>query len=90
MNENQKYCIEMLEEWVFGAHHLPKVKEWGRGVCVNYRGDLSTFDGDRLTRLVILAHRRKPPREGLRMHEYHPTLSDLTKSIEAQISNTKD
>lgn len=57
MNEDQKYCIEMLAEWVGGHHHLPKVHEFGTGVCINFYGDLSTHDFDRLTRLVLLAHR---------------------------------
>lgn len=29
------------------------------GVEVRYRGDLSTFDGDELTRLVVAAHRHR-------------------------------
>lgn len=56
MTEDQEYCKEMLADWVLGNHHLPKVHEFGTGVCVNYRGDLSTYDWDRLTRLVLLAH----------------------------------
>lgn len=41
-----------------GAHHIPRsgIKPWGSGWCVNDSGDLSTFDGDKLTRLVFLAH----------------------------------
>lgn len=58
MNDNQQYCINMLSEWVGGPHHLPKVHEFGTGVAINYYGDLSTFDFDRLTRLVILAHQK--------------------------------
>jgi len=54
--ENQKYCIEALARWALGRHHLPKVYDFGTGVCVNWYGDLSTFDMDRLTRLVIIAH----------------------------------
>lgn len=56
--ESQEACIALLEDFAGGRHHLPKIKEFGRGVCVNYRGDLSTFDSDKLTRLVILAHKR--------------------------------
>ena len=56
--EAQQACIEALEEFAFGRHHLPKIHEFGRGVCVNWRGDLSTFDGDKLTWLVIVAHKR--------------------------------
>lgn len=57
MTTDQTYCVQMLEEWAGGAHHLPKVHEFGTGVCINYFGDLSTFDYDRLTSLVLLAHR---------------------------------
>lgn len=57
MSEDQQACIEMLADWACGKHHLPQVHEFGAGVCINYRGDLSTFDFDRLTRLVLLAHR---------------------------------
>lgn len=53
----QEACIATLEEWACGAHHLPKVYEFGRGVAINFSGDLSTFDFDRLTTLVLLAHR---------------------------------
>lgn len=41
-----------------GSHHWPKInkfenpKRWE----INYRGDLATFDSDRLTRLVVAAH----------------------------------
>lgn len=48
-----------------GAHHIPgpkhggdNVREWGEGWCVITSGDLATYDGDVLTRLVILAHDR--------------------------------
>lgn len=47
----------MLAEWVGGKHHLPKVHEFGTGICINHYGDLSTYDWNRLTRLVLLAHR---------------------------------
>lgn len=57
MTEDQKYCKEMLSEWVGGDHHLPKVHEFGTGICINFYGDLSTYDWNRLTRLVLLAHR---------------------------------
>lgn len=41
-----------------GEHHIPGggVKPFGLGWSVNHIGDLSTFDADKLTRLVFLAH----------------------------------
>ena len=57
MTEDQSYCTATLAEWALGAHHLPTVHEFGAGVCINWHGDLSTHDFDRLTRLVLLAHR---------------------------------
>ncbi len=36
---------------------MPKVHPFGGGICINYSGDLSTFDFDALTSLVLLAHK---------------------------------
>jgi hypothetical protein len=47
----------MLGEWAQGFHHLPMPKPWGLGVRVHWTGDLSTWDFDCLTRLVLLAHK---------------------------------
>ena len=57
MTEDQLFCVETLCDWALGRHHLPKVHQFGNGVCVNWSGDLSTFDFDGLTRLVLIAHR---------------------------------
>ena len=57
MTTDQDFCTAMLDEWACGAHRLPKVYEFGDGVCINYHGDLSTHDFDRLTRIVLLAHK---------------------------------
>lgn len=54
---DQDYCIKALSMWVGGDHHLPKVYECGCGVAINFSGDLSTFDMNRLTQLVLIAHR---------------------------------
>lgn len=41
-----------------GKHHIPRsgIKPYGSGWCVNCFDNLSTFDDDKLTRLVFLAH----------------------------------
>ena len=57
MTTDQKFCKRMLAEWAGGEHHLPKCFPFGEGVCINWYGDLSTYDFDRLTSLVLLAHR---------------------------------
>ena len=43
-----------------GKHHIPRggLHEFGLGWSVNHYGDLSTFDFDKLTCLVFLAHDR--------------------------------
>lgn len=57
LTEDQEYCRLMLSEWAGGDHHLPDVHVFGTGVCINTRKGLSTYDFDRLTSLVLLAHR---------------------------------
>ncbi len=58
MTEDQRHCYRMLCDWAGGDHHLGKVKEWGMGVATSYSQDLSTFDFNRLTTLVFMAHDR--------------------------------
>lgn len=52
----------MMAEAFLGWHHLPNwktIRPYGSGVAVNhYGGYWATFDFDRLTRLVFLAHDR--------------------------------
>jgi hypothetical protein len=54
----------LVERWV-GVHHVDASRlarvEWSNPIhmtlaCPNYVGDLSTYDSDYLTRLVLLAH----------------------------------
>jgi len=40
-----------------GPHHIPsKLKRFGLGWAVIFHGDLASYDGDMLTRLVFMAH----------------------------------
>ena len=63
----KKDAVAFFAEWCGGEHHIPApgccgdhgVREYGPGSwCVNLYGDMSTFDFDRLTALVFLAHDR--------------------------------
>ncbi len=59
-SEDQKYCIQFLEDLFGGAHHLSG-KMYSFGVGVQYvviNTSFATFDSNLLTRLVILAHDR--------------------------------
>lgn len=49
-------CAWVLVIAYRGAHHVPRVRVGDRWLEVNHCGDLSTADGDLLTRLVVLAH----------------------------------
>lgn len=51
---------KFFSEFYRGSHHIPgcKVHEFGRGWMVKHdRGDISTYDFNDLTRLVLMAHR---------------------------------
>lgn len=55
----KEQAVEFFSEFYGGQHHFPKggVKAWGEGFCVVHdQGDLATYDWDKLTRLVLMAH----------------------------------
>lgn len=58
MTDSQRECYALLCDLMGGAHHVPKVKECGFGICANIPGGLATWDFCCLTRLVILCHDR--------------------------------
>lgn len=58
MSEDQAECYRLLCDVFGGEHHVEQIKEWGYGIMCPHYGDLSTFDFDVLTRLVVLAHDR--------------------------------
>jgi hypothetical protein len=64
VSENGARCAELLRVWLGGLHHFPggdkelRATDWSSFfVAVRIRHlSLDTYDGDRLTRLVLLAH----------------------------------
>jgi hypothetical protein len=55
----KEQAVSFFAELFGGEHHIPNgLKPYGSGWKVSCYGDLSTFDFDRLTRLVFLAHDR--------------------------------
>ena len=58
-SQDQVECILLIVDLLGGLHHLESsIKEFGYGVKTSLWGDVSTFDSDRLTSLVFLAHDR--------------------------------
>ena len=54
---DQQACIEALAVFAKGRHHCHNLKPFGKGVRMTWmRGEISTYDGDDLTRLVLTGH----------------------------------
>ena len=52
-------CYDLLVSLVGGVHHLGTVRHFGNGLRASYyKSEASTFDGDLLTWIVLLAHQR--------------------------------
>lgn len=58
-SEEQLWLVEILAEWTRGTHHFQgNVSECGRGILlITGLYGIATFDCDRLTHLVLLAHK---------------------------------
>ncbi len=57
MELSEQEAKEFFIEFFHGEHHFPStMKPFGSGWCINSKRNLSTYDGDDLTRLVFMAH----------------------------------
>lgn len=57
LTPDQQICADVLAEVFGGYHHLPRIHENGTGIAVNVHADLTTHDGNKLTELVLAAHK---------------------------------
>ena len=64
MSQLGKEVADLLGDLFFGIYHLPSVAlrkvDWGNDLCIRITlsTSMATFDGDKLTRLVVLSHDR--------------------------------
>lgn len=50
---------QFFADFYFGKHHFPsEIKQFGGGWSMAHYGDLSTYDFNHLTRLVVMGHDR--------------------------------
>jgi len=54
-SERQAIAWNMLDAWM-GTHRIRRVRECGNGIEFCLPGDLSTWDWNQLTNLVLYAH----------------------------------
>ena len=54
-NERQAIAWDMLDAWM-RTHQFPRIRECGNGIEFCLVGDLSTWDWNQLTNLVLYAH----------------------------------
>ena len=89
MTDDQWECAQMFADVVGGFHHISgTIKPHGKGIKVSDRAfGWSTFDFDRLTRLVILAHDRMirvalaqsgPYRVGFELYKRHTRVGSMS------------
>lgn len=83
MSDDQYECYEFLADLFCGWHHITgKLHEWGDGIRLNTSQvwGFATFDFDKLTRAVVMAHDRMirfeicpsgPGMLGLVLHKRH-------------------
>lgn len=57
MKLSKEEATKFFADFYRGEHHFPaEIKPFGEGWSMSHMGDLATYDGDDLTRLVLLAH----------------------------------
>lgn len=89
MSADQLSCFQLLCDLFYGEHHTEEVFAFGRGIKTSaYSGQLSTFDFDYLTRLVVMAHDRciraeiiasGPQRVGIALFQRHKRDGDISQ-----------
>jgi hypothetical protein len=59
MRTTEAEATEFFAAFYRGEHHFPgKIKPYGEGWSMSHFGSMATYDGNELTRLVLLAHEK--------------------------------